>query len=84
MLVLRSAYAGIVTLPSMALCDIRPPWMVEVQILQEQISVRQSLDKASAPAIAPYLPPCRHKKTPTEVGVSSSLLGDEPRAIAIP
>ena len=23
-----------------------------------------------------------HKKTPTEVGVSSSLLGDEPRAIA--
>jgi len=25
-----------------------------------------------------------HKKTPTEVGVSRSLLGDEPRAIAIP
>ena len=30
--------------PSLAPCGIRPPRMVEVQILQEQISVRPSID----------------------------------------
>jgi hypothetical protein len=34
---------GIFTPPSMAPCDIRPPRMVEVQILQEHISVRPSM-----------------------------------------
>ncbi len=35
---------GIDTLPSLVPSVIRPPWMVEVQKLQEQISVRPSMD----------------------------------------
>jgi hypothetical protein len=59
---------------SLALCEIRPPRMVEVQILQAA---------NICPPIRGYKEP-GHKKTPTVVGVSRSLLGDEPRAVAIP
>ncbi len=41
-----------VTPPSLAPCGIRPPWMVEVQILQEQKSVRPSMDVKKATVFA--------------------------------
>ncbi len=65
----------------LAPCGIRPPRMVEVQILQEPTSVRPSLDITASPSwlLAEYRPSLDIKKPQPELGFWS-LLGDEPRA----